>query len=166
MAYKLNPTQQKWVDALRSGDYAQTKSVLERPGPAGGFCCLGVGCKLFLSDTRLDPSGMDLEGTDLEDQLDDTDEVHYGPEDDRSYESAPTVLVEKLGLRGNLGTIRGWPEGLECPQRAHGGDCISLADLNDVGWSFKQIADFIEAHPERVFFTDSLIDFSVLRPGY
>lgn len=34
----------KWVRALRSGKYEQTKQSLQ---DSEGFCCLGVACKLF-----------------------------------------------------------------------------------------------------------------------
>jgi hypothetical protein len=33
----------KWVKALRSGEYRQTKSVLTN---GNGFCCLGVACEI------------------------------------------------------------------------------------------------------------------------
>ena len=35
---------EKWVSALRSGDYKQTKSCLHK---GDGFCCLGVLCDLY-----------------------------------------------------------------------------------------------------------------------
>ena len=37
----LTENQQKWVDALRSGDYEQTSETLQ---DEYGYCCLGVGC--------------------------------------------------------------------------------------------------------------------------
>jgi len=35
---------QKWLSALRSGDYQQTKNYLHTDN---GFCCLGVLCDLY-----------------------------------------------------------------------------------------------------------------------
>lgn len=35
---------QKWCEALRSGEYAQTTGQLQNEK---GYCCLGVACKLF-----------------------------------------------------------------------------------------------------------------------
>ena len=35
---------QKWVSALRSGDYQQTQNYLHKED---GFCCLGVLCDLY-----------------------------------------------------------------------------------------------------------------------
>lgn len=40
---------QKWVDALRSGEYQQTRGVLES---ATGFCCLGVACKVLIPEAK------------------------------------------------------------------------------------------------------------------
>lgn len=37
----------KWIAALRSGDYAQTRGVLRG---ARGFCCLGVLCDVVAPD--------------------------------------------------------------------------------------------------------------------
>lgn len=35
----------KWVNALRSGEYQQTKGCLQ---DSEGFCCLGVACDIFI----------------------------------------------------------------------------------------------------------------------
>lgn len=40
----------KWVRALRSGKYKQTKKTLQNDY---GMCCLGVLCKLTIPDNRL-----------------------------------------------------------------------------------------------------------------
>ena len=44
---KLPKPVQKWVKALRSGKYRQTKHQL---GRFGAFCCLGVACKLAVAE--------------------------------------------------------------------------------------------------------------------
>lgn len=43
---------QRWVDALRSGDYKQAKGVLKTETLEGdtAYCCLGVACELALPD--------------------------------------------------------------------------------------------------------------------
>lgn len=44
-----NAVIEKWVEALESGQYQQTKSYLARPAMTGndiGYCCLGVLCDL------------------------------------------------------------------------------------------------------------------------
>ena len=46
----MKPTKkqiQKWVIALRSGEYSQTTGTLEDDS---GHCCLGVACDIFIPD--------------------------------------------------------------------------------------------------------------------
>ncbi len=43
-----------WIAALRSGEYNQTTQMLHN---AEGYCCLGVACKLFIENPRIDSSG-------------------------------------------------------------------------------------------------------------
>lgn len=40
--YKFNKWQLKWLEALESGEYAQSKEAL---CDGNGFCCLGVACE-------------------------------------------------------------------------------------------------------------------------
>lgn len=42
---------QKWIDALRSGEYQQDKFTLKSPK---GFCCLGVLTDLYLKEKNQD----------------------------------------------------------------------------------------------------------------
>ncbi len=42
---------QKWIDALRSGEYIQTHGLLQ---DKDGYCCLGVACKLFIPHDQLE----------------------------------------------------------------------------------------------------------------
>ena len=48
----MNPQiKQKWVSALRSGDYQQTKGRLRKEDK---FCCLGVLCDLYIKENQLE----------------------------------------------------------------------------------------------------------------
>jgi hypothetical protein len=48
----MNPQiKQKWVDALRSGDYQQTQRRLH---DENGFCCLGVLCDLYGKENNVE----------------------------------------------------------------------------------------------------------------
>ena len=48
----MNPQiKQKWVSALRSGEYQQTQRRLH---DENGFCCLGVLCDLYLKENNLE----------------------------------------------------------------------------------------------------------------
>ena len=48
----MNPQiKQKWVSALRSGDYQQTKGRLRKEDK---FCCLGVLCDLYAKENNVE----------------------------------------------------------------------------------------------------------------
>jgi hypothetical protein len=48
----MNPQiKQKWVSALRSGDYQQGRSYLRTDN---GFCCLGVLCDLYAKENNVE----------------------------------------------------------------------------------------------------------------
>ena len=48
----MNPQiKQKWVDALRSGEYQQTQRYLRTDN---GFCCLGVLCDLYGKENNVE----------------------------------------------------------------------------------------------------------------
>ena len=97
----------KWVVALRSGDYKQTKGKLK---DANGYCCLGVLCDISRKET-----GFGIE-----------------------HNEAREILGE---------TIRKWSGLTFCSGDRVTIDDIktSLADHNDDGATFLQIADAIEA---------------------
>lgn len=107
---------QRWLEALRSGKYAQTRNALRRPlaedETTEGFCCLGVLCDV------LDPNGW-------EDELDIAGYRNWRHPTGRAATSLPIALEEQLGLTGVIG---------------------ELIDQNDDGSPFASIADFIEAN--------------------
>ena len=52
---ELGPNQKKWIAALRSRKYKQTKGVLE---DVYGNCCLGVACRIFLGEPDTPAEGI------------------------------------------------------------------------------------------------------------
>jgi len=103
----------EWVDALRSGEYKQTKGVLK---DKDSFCCLGVLCDIHSKETG-------------EEWEEDTYFVEVGELPERVVSwaeltgfnpSNPLVKVNDITKR------------------------ISLAELNDGGKIFDEIADIIE----------------------
>ena len=66
----MNANARKWIEALRGGEYAQTRHTLR---DERGFCCLGVGCDLYGLATQTpwqkDIGGFSFDGED--DQLPD-----------------------------------------------------------------------------------------------
>ena len=119
----LNENAKKWVEALRSGKYEQGIGFLEDNNK---FCCLGVACRLALSD------GI---GTRTENEDGD---VRYGNESG--------VLPESVKRWLGLATVAG------DFYREEGGS-NDLTYLNDAGRSFSEIADLIESEPEGLFAT-------------
>lgn len=63
---ELGPNQRAWVDALRSGKYQQTSSVLQ---DTEGHCCLGVACDVArLHGTQVTMDGAFIDGSSLDEQ--------------------------------------------------------------------------------------------------
>lgn len=111
----MNKNAKKWIKALRSGQYKQTQLELRN---GDRFCCLGVACDLY----RKEHSSVDWEGED--------------------FLGTRTVLPESvrewLGFRKTDGAFL-----TRLPIMDIAGNEPSLVELNDAGWSFKKIADFI-----------------------
>jgi hypothetical protein len=125
----MNPeVKEKWLTALRSGDYAQGKGKLERVVDGQSkYCCLGVLCDLAVKagiTTRTDPI---TNGT----------LAHYGEMFDNF---PPQVVVEWAGI----GTSN--PNVLIPEREGELSRATNLAELNDEkNYTFSQIADVIEA---------------------
>lgn len=138
---KLGPNQQKWIDALKSGDYKQTKSALQNKD---GYCCLGLAC-IMVSECNFCQRKGYLFGQDLSSQPD---------------------ADGKLGLRGSVGRIWWAGEGGMCRSavellRERGYNipakrsALTLTTLNDEhGVSFMHIGELLETFPA-LYFKDS-----------
>jgi hypothetical protein len=93
----------KWLEALRSGNYIQGQDLLLNPRD-GTMCCLGVACKVLgIPSTLIEDECMpnDLNAIDID------------------IYNLPEPIISGL-----------W--------------CSDLADKNDKGVPFKEIADYIE----------------------
>ena len=140
---KYTPEQQKehrrlWVQALRSGKYAQYLGYLHTNG---GFCCLGVAC---------DISGLG-EWYKLYDR---SCFSHYKISEGYQYHTKLPIEVRNwLGLNSGEGifSFDGMPEELKSESwiRCLCFDIpISLGSLNDRGVDFDRIATVIETAEE------------------
>ncbi len=108
---------EKWVEALRSGEYEQGLGRL-RPD-TDVFCCLGVACEVFIKEN---PDGP-IRAFGL----------RYVSRGGMSYDlTLPPDVQKWLGLRSSVGEFNGG-EGLS-----------SLSELNDEGVGFDKIANIIE----------------------
>lgn len=106
----MKANRKAWVEALRSGAYEQATETLTA---GGGYCCLGVACKVMGKSN---------------DELRDHDNL------------------------GGLPEVRAF-FGIAESDGGYTADGVSrcLAEDNDKGASFSEIADTIESEPEGLF---------------
>jgi len=120
-----------WTEALRSGKYEQTRSVLKSVD--NKFCCLGVLCELAVEKGIIAPSKI-------------TEPNSYYVYEDDSYGVLPTEVQEWAGMINS----NGW----YADKKASNGEVIGSLALykhNDVDkMNFDQIADIIEANVEKL----------------
>jgi len=109
----------KWLGYLRGGEFKQTKSTLK---DSEGFCCLGVLCQLHAD---MHPDGCDLG-------------FHENGSGGFSYLGVPGTLPPQVQEWAGIGHTNP-----EVVVNRKGRD-LSLAMLNDSGFTFDQIADVIE----------------------
>lgn len=135
----LTEPQQRWLDALESGEFKQGRGWLKGPS---GYCCLGVACALYERETgRRFPRS--------------TFSGHYAPTHATRDHPGPGslegalqgpygVVKEWLGLRSPLGACRP-PFGTEWY------DDLAVANDDDV--TFAAIARTVREHPDWFFVT-------------
>lgn len=108
-----NRVKDLWVQALRSGEYRQTKNYLSTDD---GYCCLGVLCEVAIAD------GLEIDCQD------------YGTV---FYDGEDAILPQSVQEWADLGQANpsiDW----------EADDVCSLAELNDHGGTFDEIALVIE----------------------
>lgn len=118
MNTKMNPeVKTKWLEALRSGEYKQGTEALRK---GDSFCCLGVLTDIYIKETG--------------DYWDDPVDARQN-----SFNCEEAVLV------GEVIEWSGLPDSNPDIPALLSSEESTLADLNDNGATFKQIADIIEA---------------------
>jgi len=122
----MNPViKGQWIAALRSGDYTQGHGWLSADGD---YCCLGVLCELAVHAgviERLD-NGENPDGA-----------ISYGVEGDVNRQ----VLPQKVRIWAELDEV---DPIVSNPSPEYPDDTDSLANMNDGGYTFGEIADAIE----------------------
>ena len=131
----------KWVKALRSGKYKQGKhNLCTILNGNKKFCCLGVLTDMYQKDCKAKKRK----------QLPSKEKKLYGEiivgynVDGRQDQALPHAVKNWAGMQDKNGMY--W-----VGDKARSGmeiDFCSLADANDNGFTFKQIASFIEKHYE------------------
>lgn len=130
---ELGPNQKAWIQALRSGKYKQAKKRLKTEN---GFCCLGVACDLTGEDWEVDYQ---------DDRF--SDEKLFSFKGARSV--LPPSVKDWLDLASDAGVIQlsiniPFIPVIEVGSR-------SLAQMNDDGASFEEIAAILEGMPQYFF---------------
>lgn len=149
LEYIRDQLQEEWVEALLSGEYEQTQHALHNDE---GFCCLGVGCETVLE------FGIDVPVSFREDVR------HYLYDDNSNL--LPQSVQMLLGLRTIDGEfIIDSEEILKIIETVdvypNIGDQAQLANLNDLGLCFEDIARIIQLRPKGLF-VDEEMGFSFL----
>lgn len=113
-----------WVAALRSGKYRQHKQKLNTPD---GYCCLGVLC--------------DISG--LGNWLDRVFDSVYVVDNDNHHQAVypPQEVIDWAGMGSLDGSFRLNNEDY---------NYSDLANLNDRGMTFAEIANIIDVHWEKL----------------
>lgn len=135
----MNPKiKERWLAALRSGDYKQTdgylsiKSAVPNDDQFDGFCCLGVLCEIAVAD-----------GVVQKQRVSENSFFEYGnPElDDWDHSVLPRSVMEWAGLQDDNPSVNAVEDGLD-PEEYDA--WVPLSEPNDNGSSFNQIAAWIE----------------------
>lgn len=135
--FTMGPMQTEWIDSLTN--FKQSNGVLK---DEDGHCCLGVACEVLGERIGVE---LQLFGA--------YENVYYMAiaKDHSSQELLPGDVWESLGLRSSTGNINYE----ECPEAVdYFGDNdqeLSLADMNDAGYTFVRIQEFVRKYPQAVF---------------
>jgi len=116
----------RWVAALRSGQYKQAHNTLRlKVGEETSFCCLGVLCDLVKDEPEIEGiwNGAHFEAG------------------DRSEGVLPFSVQTFAGMSTDYGELGPELQPLESDEPA-----TALTDLNDRGKTFEEIAALIEEH--------------------
>lgn len=115
----------QWVAALRSGEFTQTRGYLCHKGR---YCCLGIACEVF---DRAFPGELEREVL--------TDRITFN----NHATLLPDVVRHAVGITYAGGDF--------VVSSLDDEDESSLAERNDDGATFAEIADLIEARPPGLF---------------
>lgn len=121
----------RWVKALESGLYKQGQNYLAVAGKnSDKFCCLGVLCDMAVRAKIIPAPGL------AKTHMDDTPHYAYNGVNN----TLPKKVMKFAGISSSCGDFD-----------TGTGKTSSLAELNDNGSSFKEIAKIIKSNPEGLF---------------
>lgn len=128
----------KWAKALRSGKYKQGEGVLKQTTAKNKIqhCCLGVLCELYNNEMKKKKKK----------SLNQTQYSTGVYAFNQQPESLPKIVQKWAGLFSKVGDFRN----VNRNDITSYGEFASLADMNDLGCSFKKIAKTIEKQWENL----------------
>lgn len=129
---KMNPeVKAKWLAALRSGEYEQAKEHLKC---GTGFCCLGVATDLYIKDAGNGGWVADEDGVE-----------RFAYREELEGGVLPRAVMSWMGLEQRNPDVE--VPVAEEDQSIFNGPTrrTDIAELNDGGATFLEIADIIEA---------------------
>jgi len=150
----------RWVDALRSKKYKQTREQLReldaKGKPTNGFCCLGVLCDLFAKE-HPDAKWLDREKTEVAMKGRSTGcafSVQTEIVDSNKHEFVSVGMLPKpvrlwAGIKNTCGefTLTDNVRKRDFRDSPEARFADSLSELNDAaGFNFAEIAAFVEKH--------------------
>ncbi len=128
MSVKIRPDiKKRWINALRSGDYEQSSGQLQ---DTIGYCCLGVLCDVVKYDVGLDWEFVSGDGP------------YFDGEMSLLPHSVWNYVTDGLHLPSSPTTKCDF--NVENHLFDHYDSEASLAEINDEGASFEEIAQIIE----------------------
>ena len=130
---------QKWLDALRSGEYSQGTGHLYS---GRGFCCLGVLCDIYAKEKNESwwyYDGDTEEETPVEELKRPIQPGDYFNLHDEN-ERLPSLVADWAGISDFSPQVEVPIENEDVPEI----ELQELVVLNDYGTSFKELADLIE----------------------
>lgn len=157
----------RWVAALRSGNYQQGQRVLRDEN--NGYCCLGVLCDLVKDEVGLKWGEPQSRAPDLVvERKPGVYPIKSVMEGDTCLNAAvlPDIVMRELGFKTKMGQFKFSDELFERFPKLKdrwvltGVYNASLAALNDNGWTFEEIADLLESGLADVFNYDSTLSWS------
>lgn len=148
----------KWLEALRSGQYDQTKMRLVRVEDDGkrSYCCLGVLCEL--SGLEVDVSKDERGPHFVWEEFDEKKSTAFLPpfhlmvDKYGFYDRCPAVRIDKV-KQSKLFIEKIQPAIVRLQSESgseYSKKPIELTELNDHGLSFEDIAQFIEENEEEL----------------
>lgn len=129
----MNDNAKKWLAALRSDKYKQTRFRLR---DNTGFCCLGVACDLYSKEYSKEHPDVKWEQPKM--SFDEHDGYYFLS----STGTLPREVRNWLNLRTGVGRFTD----SQLPDLEQ-----NLTKVNDIGMTFKQIANIIESEPYGLF---------------